>query len=352
MRRPLAAFALASLLPVTAVGEDGDGSRTFYEVEIVIFEHAGDDRDKTGERWDPAVIAPRFDDVGRFQGGSGVAADGRPVISQPAGAAADGPLAQFRALEASAGSLGEAVQKLEDADAYEVLRHLHWRQPPTPPRKATPLRVTAGEPLALSVPERGYRQPRALQVVDEAVAPVADADDSADDSAAAASATLGDDDDTATDRAEADTAAARSPTTPFGSGMFAPKRRDVTVEALDGTVTLVVSRYLHLHADLHYTKPVDWRAEVGATRAAPRPLEGDGGGEGASDSGQRHRVAMARDDQGRAVLSYPFEQRRRMRSGELHYLDHPVLGLLVIVQPREVAPSEAASGGAADETAD
>jgi hypothetical protein len=53
---------------------------------------------------------------------------------------------------------------------------------------------------------------------------------------------------------------------------------------------------------------------------------------------------MARDREGRAVLSYPFEQRRRMRSGELHYLDHPALGILVLVEPREL-PAEATSQG-------
>ncbi len=343
MCRPLAAFALASLLPVTAVAEDGEQSRTFYEVEVVIFEHGGEDRDKTEERWDPAVIAPRFDDVARFEGGAGAGIEGDAVISRPASADAEDPLAEFRALDAGDGSLGKALTKLEQADGYEVLRHLRWRQPPTAPSDARPLRVNAGERLSLSVPERGYRRPSAMPVVEEALAPVADAEDS--DDAAAAAATLSDEDDTTGEQAgpggddEADRAA--SPRTPFGSGMFAPRRRDVTVQALDGTVTVVVSRYLHVHADLHYTKPVDWRAEVGATRSAPRRSEESDGADAQDDASvERRRVAMARDGKGRAVLSYPFEQRRRMRSGELHYLDHPVLGMLVIVQPREMSPSE------------
>jgi len=353
MRRPLAAFALASLLPVTAMGEDDAGSRTFYEVELVIFEHVREDRNKTQERWDPAIIAPRFGDVARYEGGTGKGIDGRAVIARTAGASGDGPLAEFRALQAEDGSLGQAVAKLTDAEGYEVLRHLRWRQPATSPREARPLRVSAGERLSLSVPERGYRQPQALGVVDEAVAPVADAEGS--DDQAAAAATLSDEEDDPANRAapEGDQQADDAPDsgistgTPFGSGMFAAKRRDVTVQALDGTVTLVVSRYLHLHADLHYTKPVDWRAEVGATRSAPRRIDNvDSGDKGEGESVERRRVAMARDDEGRAVLSYPFEQRRRMRSGELHYLDHPVLGVLVIVQPREMTPSELDDDGA------
>ena len=36
------------------------------------------------------------------------------------------------------------------------------------------------------------------------------------------------------------------------------------------------------------------------------------------------------------------QQHRRMRSDELHYIDHPRLGLLVIIHPYEVPPAEAA----------
>ncbi len=56
------------------------------------------------------------------------------------------------------------------------------------------------------------------------------------------------------------------------------------------------------------------------------------------------RVALGPD--GRAMLSYPFVQHRRMRSGELHYLDHPVLGMLILV---DRAPEEDTEDTAADE---
>lgn len=58
-------------------------------------------------------------------------------------------------------------------------------------------------------------------------------------------------------------------------------------------------------------------------------------------------------DSGDAAARYPYlygqepvfvmEQRRRMRSGELHYLDHPVLGVLVQVTPVD-PPAETAEG--------
>ncbi len=64
--------------------------------------------------------------------------------------------------------------------------------------------------------------------------------------------------------------------------------------ALEGNITMSVRRYLHLHTDLL--------------------LRG-------GDS------------------IYRMQAHRRMRSGELHYLDHPVLGILVEARPVELPPA-------------
>lgn len=70
--------------------------------------------------------------------------------------------------------------------------------------------------------------------------------------------------------------------------------------ALSGTVSLALSRYLHLTADLRLTE---------------------------TDSG----------------ISMTLRETRRMRSGELHYLDHPRFGVLARITPYET-PAAAAAG--------
>jgi hypothetical protein len=45
----------------------------------------------------------------------------------------------------------------------------------------------------------------------------------------------------------------------------------------------------------------------------------------------------------RPVESWVLRERRRLRSGELHYLDHPRFGLLVYIEPWEPAPPEPAA---------
>ncbi|MCO6440186.1 MAG: hypothetical protein J5I81_03670 [Nitrococcus mobilis] len=68
-----------------------------------------------------------------------------------------------------------------------------------------------------------------------------------------------------------------------------------------GTLRLIQRRYLHFQADLRYS-----RDSIGG--------------------------ALVND----TATVYPMTQSRRMRVGEIHYLDHPVLGILV--QVRQLTP--------------
>lgn len=76
---------------------------------------------------------------------------------------------------------------------------------------------------------------------------------------------------------------------------------------LEGTIKFGVKRYLHMETDLLLRLPVT-------------PEEGDD-------------YFM-----GPVVRSYRMHENRRMRSGKLHYLDHPVLG--VLVQAERYEPPE------------
>lgn len=72
--------------------------------------------------------------------------------------------------------------------------------------------------------------------------------------------------------------------------------------SLDGSVRIELRRYLHLYTDLVYRQIEDAMAEDGPTLA---------------------------------IHHYPLKQHRRMRSQELHYLDHPAFGLLIEITPVE-----------------
>ena len=81
------------------------------------------------------------------------------------------------------------------------------------------------------------------------------------------------------------------------------------LEELDGTVRIELGRYLHVYTDLLLRKPVV------VERATDPETPGTA--------------------QTRMLLDIPMREHRRMRSRELHYVDHPLLGMLVQITPVE-----------------
>jgi hypothetical protein len=80
-------------------------------------------------------------------------------------------------------------------------------------------------------------------------------------------------------------------------------------ERLNGTVDVTVERYLHFAADLWYSgSALDWQ---------PLPVG----------------VPASSEVNAGEIVSLRLHQSRRMRSRELHYLDHPKLGILVQIDP-------------------
>ena len=102
---------------------------------------------------------------------------------------------------------------------------------------------------------------------------------------------------------------------------------DATFE-LEGSVSVTLGRFLHFAAQV-------WLRQAPAdARAAPN-LAGEAASTGEADSVPVDVDASNMDAAGYVLLS----ESRRMRPGELHYLDHPWLGILVRIKPVE-APAE------------
>lgn len=93
-----------------------------------------------------------------------------------------------------------------------------------------------------------------------------------------------------------------------------------------GTLRLTRTRFLHLDVDLQY--------QPAQALAGPGPISGFGA---LSELSLGPRVRLV--------------EQRRARSGELHYVDHPLLGLLFVITPApeedEDAPANAAASPAA-----
>ena len=82
------------------------------------------------------------------------------------------------------------------------------------------------------------------------------------------------------------------------------------ISELDGTVKVVLGRYLHVFTDLVYRKPL--AKDIDTESATP-------------DSSGHNRV----------LADFPLKVHRKMRSKELHYIDHPLFGILMEIRPAE-----------------
>lgn len=353
MRHPVALLLLIALVVPNAGNAQEEEDKRRYDVEIIVFENTNTSAGEQ-ERWRPQVHVPEFHEVIQFdngrngdvtfltnedlaedENGNGIDADANgngdeeEKAKSPEGYT---PLPDERL------QLGDMVEKLEESNRYRVLRHLAWRQPADDRDQAVPIRVRAGEPIIVQVPIRDFEELYRLEENEEDIESGTGPED--DD----AEALPADDDAPAT---EATGGGARTfATGPMFRTRFRTLTRPVAVHPLDGTVRVAVSRYLHVTTDLHLTAPVEWTSLPGQPSQAEDTA--DTNGEQAdldpAPTGEILQQQQPVGPDGQTLLSYPFEQSRRMRSSELHYLDHPILGLLIRVErapQEEEADSEA-----------
>ncbi|MGM0594441.1 MAG: CsiV family protein [Pseudomonadota bacterium] len=110
---------------------------------------------------------------------------------------------------------------------------------------------------------------------------------------------------------------------------------------LEGTLTLILSRYLHLRTDLLYREPLEEPAMQSGARS-PGPSDEAAMGMPLSDEAAFSDDLFLQAEEQAHYQVYRMQQSRRMRSKELHYFDHPVFGLVVKVYPYELSEPEQA----------
>ena len=149
--------------------------------------------------------------------------------------------------------LNNVVEKLKRSGQYRILKHLAWRQPVAERKDTLPIQISAGRDFTTSFPERAYKQ---IEFSDTTV--------------------------------------------------NTDEQVNNKVFELAGTLTVAITRYIHVYSDLVYRLP----------RTNPLAIED----------------ALNRDQ---VLVDYAVNSHRRMRSRELHYIDHPLVGILVEATPIE-----------------
>jgi len=124
------------------------------------------------------------------------------------------------------------------------------------------------------------------------------------------------------------------------AGLNAEKAFEIDIQQLDnsheadsantitGTLKLVLARYLHIYNKLNYQR----KANVASTEQAVENTD----------------TAIPPGESTAAEYeNYPISNHRRMRSKELHYIDHPLVGMLIQINPVKANVEEAAEKPAA-----
>lgn len=173
----------------------------------------------------------------------------------------------FTRLDAQSLRLNAEAERIKSAPDTELLLHLGWRQPGLAEDKAVAVRIDDG-----------------MQAPTEPGQPPA------------------------------------SPASTAGAGN-AQLLEEAPPHRMEGTLKLVLSRYLHIYTDLIYREPL--------SESASEPA-----------AAQTDLFALAADPLGLSLQPryqvYHLQQSRRMRSRELHYLDHPLFGMAILVTPYEL----------------
>ncbi len=302
-----------------ANNEDEDGAR-WYQVELILFTH-NNPQALDAEQW-PEIIGVDLPleelvelqlpaTAGQQRGdetGAGMAIE-PPATDDPAGDAPTAPVA-FRLLEESEWQLQKIAARLRRSSRFEPLLHVAWRQPTHDRPHARPVLLYDGMDKPLSSEELS-----AMAALDagDGIDPGIDPGDS------------NETQDTFADPVYATAEDAR---------IGPPNPR------LIGTVKLSVARYLHLATDLVYRLPVTQQAAVPVPdfdlwydRPYPTLRE---------PQGPAYRL-----EEWQAIRGFRLRESRRMRSRVLHYLDHPLFGLVVLVTPVELPQADDQDGGVA-----
>lgn len=142
--------------------------------------------------------------------------------------------------------LGNKAAALNKSGRYKVLKHIAWLQPGLAKEEAIPVRIHAGKNYSSEFKERSFAQ------------------------------------------------------SDFSDRKL---RTNQPANELDGTIKVILGRYLHVYTDLAYRRPYTVSAD-----------------------------ALGRD---RVLADFAIKTHRKMRSSELHYIDHPLLGILVEIRPAD-----------------
>jgi len=278
----------ALLSTTTSAQTDPEQEERWFQTEIIVFEVKEKNHANSKEIWPDDPGTPDFEDNIKLmlmsEEHSTETETTAVAVTEPLESISAAPLATvkstlqpteqpFQQLPPDALTLISLTQKLSSSSNYAPLLHIGWRQPVLEKTAARKIHIHSLQTVSEQQPVALHTTPSFLNT-NELMPPPA---------------------------------LMESPLMLANIDEVKP----APGYSLDGTLKLHLGRYLHLEADLLY-------------RSNPPAPE------------VNNTFLMSLNEVKPPQTLFRMYQTRRLRSGELHYLDHPMFGMLVLITPYEL----------------
>ena len=315
----LFAGSMLAVAPASAMANSAEEETvTWYDVEVIVFRQADP---RTSETWPADTGVPAIDGIRPLFATANSEVDEIPDAVLTAGLEDEEALppaapTPYEPLPPEEFQMQGIYDSLTRSSRYEPLLHAAWTQPGVSSDEALPLRIT--------MPDAFQREE---------------------------TETFGDKDESRFEQFPSATDRDAQPENPDQSiDVQMPERPDLK-RPLDGSILVYVKTYLHVNLDLIYL-PEDINPDI----LGDAQLASDDYVKSLQEQReQRKRAileALARGDmtldeaeimtlepKQELFEGFRLQAKRRMRSREIHYFDHPVFGVITTITPREITLS-------------
>jgi len=309
-------FAVTSL--------SAQAEQRWFEVELLMFQRDVDIQSITEHLSSEQIMVDTSNSVSLLRAaktgtcltGQNCFSNSNPTVIGGSQFAATG----FKRLGSSRLQLTTQRKSLEKHANFDPVLHMAWRMPVARGTSAKPLHIFAGKNLAMYMQQPIIEQPVTVLIADNTDdhSLVSNVDDSV----------------VSTVMTELEQATQQHDTTPL----------ETATEdkwAIDGNFKIYLDHYLYIDSQLIIRKAI---TEAPLTTAVDMQLIDDNNGVQIAKFDDTTPVALTSEvsevKSETIVKEVLFDQSRRLRSGEIHYLDHPLMG--IIVQIRKIPAEELA----------
>tara|TARA_R110001583_G_scaffold28426_3_gene100897 strand:- start:9256 stop:10098 length:843 start_codon:yes stop_codon:yes gene_type:complete len=271
----------------------------WFEVELLVFERNADVQELKEQLSSEQLFVDTQNSINILKPNkSNTCLQGQACLSEPFptiinGAVFDSQGNNFRYLGSSSLQLTEQRRRLASHAGFNPVFHMAWRMPISGPQQSKPIHLFAGENYAFKYPFKNTSKPSSITAtVDQTI----DLTNTISDAAPKA----------------------LSPSINLNPDKW----------AIDGNFKIYLNHFLYIDSQLIIRK--EMTQEITQAKQVVEVINDENGVQIANQV--NNTVTETQTIKKQVLKEILFDQNRRLRSEEIHYLDHPLMGIIVQIR--------------------